>query len=64
MEVEVAAERVRAEFEEMPGLTLTMPQASRLFGLEQDVCKTIVERLVTAAYLRYTQTGAVTRAAR
>ena len=34
MNVENVAERVRAEFEEMPGMTLTMPQASRLFGLE------------------------------
>lgn len=31
MDVNVVAERVRAEFEEMPGLTLTVPQASRLF---------------------------------
>jgi hypothetical protein len=64
MNVEVVAERVRAEFEEMPGMTLTMPQASRLFGLEHEVCKTIVDRLVTTAYLKWTQTGAVTRAAR
>jgi hypothetical protein len=64
MNVEVVAERVKAEFEEMPGMTLTMPQASRLFGLEQDVCRRIVERLVTAAYLRYTQSGAVTRSGR
>ena len=36
MNVEHASERVRAEFEEMPGMTLTMPQASRLFGLERE----------------------------
>lgn len=64
MDVEVVAKRVRAEFEEMPGMSLTMPQASRLFGIEQAICKTIVDRLVTAAYLRWTQDGAVTRAAR
>ena len=64
MDVEIVAKRVRAEFEEMPGMTLTMPQASRLFGIEQDVCKTIVEKLVTAAYLRYTHDGAVTRVVR
>ena len=64
MNVEVVAERVRAEFEEMPGMTLTMPQASRLFGLEHEVCKTIVDRLVTNAYLKWTHTGAVTRATR
>jgi hypothetical protein len=64
MDVEIVAERVRAEFEEMPGMTLTMPQASRLFGLEHEFCRTIVDRLVTTAYLRWTQTGAVTRAIR
>lgn len=64
MDVEVVAERVRAEFEEMPGMTLTMPQASRLFGLEHEVCRTIVDRLVTKAYLKWTHTGAVTRAVR
>ena len=61
MDVEAAAKRVRAEFEEMPGMTLTMRQASRLFGIEPDVCRRIVDRLVTAAYLRWTQDGAVTR---
>lgn len=62
MNVEVFADRVRAEFEEMPGMTLTMPQASRLFGLDTDMCRAIVDRLVRASYLRWTQTGAVTRA--
>ena len=64
MNVDVMAERVRAELEEMPGMTLTVPQASRLFGLDDIVCRTIVERLVGAAYLRQTRTGAFTRATR
>jgi hypothetical protein len=63
MNVEYAAARVRAEFEEMPGMTLTLSQAGRLFGLDQDVLRTIVERLVLTAYLRRTGTGAFTRAA-
>ncbi len=63
MNVERVADRVRAEFEEMPGMSLTMPQASRLFGLDTDICRTIVDRLVKASYLRWTQAGAVTRAA-
>lgn len=64
MNVDTVVERVRAEFEEMPGMTLTMPQASRLFGLEEAFCLSIVERLVHAAYLRRTQTGAITRVER
>ena len=64
MDVKVVAERVRAEFEEMPGMTLTVPQASRLFGLERDLCRAIVERLVTDSYLRWTSNGTITRMAR
>ncbi len=30
--------RVRGEFSEMPCLSLTIPQAMRLFGLREDIC--------------------------
>jgi hypothetical protein len=63
MNVDAVAERVRSEFEEMPGMRLTMPQASKLFGLERDDCQRIVDRLVKNSYLRWTRDGAVTRAA-
>src|SRR5436190_15908007 len=46
MNVDAVANRVRAEFVEMPGLTLTVGQASRLFGLDQDICRQVVDRLV------------------
>lgn len=61
MNVDAIAQRVRAEFEEMPGMTLTMPQASRLFGLDHDVCRAVVERLVGSAYLRWTRAGVFAR---
>jgi hypothetical protein len=38
--------RIRAEFREMPGLKLTLPQASRLFNVEQVRCERILEALV------------------
>jgi hypothetical protein len=38
--------RVRAEFEEMPGLRLTLAQAVRLFDLREDVCTRVLDRLV------------------
>ena len=63
MNVDTVIERVRAEFEEMPGLTLTVIQASRLFGLEEPECQRVVDRLVNADYLRRTENGAVVRAA-
>jgi hypothetical protein len=64
MDVELVTKRVRAEFEEMPGMTLTMRQASRLFGIDGDVCRKIFDRLVRMSFLRWTPAGAVTRVAR
>ena len=46
-----ACERVRAEFREMPGLTLTLPQASRLFNLDPLRCEQILTALVRAGQL-------------
>jgi hypothetical protein len=63
MDVELVTKRVQAEFDEMPGMTLTMPQASRLFGIERETCREVVERLVSMSYLKWTASGAVTRAA-
>jgi hypothetical protein len=54
--------RVREEFREMPGLRLTPAQASRLWGLEQETCAAVIDRLIASAYLRWTSAGAVTRA--
>ena len=63
MNVTRVIDRVRAEFNEMPGMTLTVPQASKLFGLDEELCRSVVEQLVSAEYLRKTESGAVTRAA-
>ena len=62
MDVEVIARRVREEFREMPGLRLTPAQATRLWGLEGETCRAVIEALVACAYLRWTPGGAVTRA--
>ena len=43
--------RVRAEFQEMPGLTLTLPQASRLFSIEPARCERVLGALVHAGDL-------------
>jgi len=53
--------RVRGEFLEMPGLQLTVPQAARLWGLEQRACRDLIEALVAAAFLRWTPRGTVVR---
>lgn len=63
MHHEAVAERIQAEFREMPGMALTIAQASRLFGLKDEECRAVVDRLVSATVLRRTKTGAVTLAA-
>jgi hypothetical protein len=57
-------ERVQGEFNEMPGLQLTIAQAARLWGLDPMSCRTIIDALVEAAFLRWTPAGTVVRAAR
>ena len=37
--------RILGEFKEMPGASLTLPQASRLFGLPEATCLRILVRL-------------------
>ncbi len=54
--------RVRDEFLEMPGLKLTPAQATRLWGLEHETCRAVIETLITTTFLRWTPSGAITRA--
>jgi hypothetical protein len=61
-DLESIVRRVREEFREMPGLHLTPAQAVRLWGLELETCRRVIDLLVAAAYLRWTATGEVTRA--
>lgn len=54
--------RVRGEYLEMPGLSLTISQAQRLWGLDRATCETLLETLVDASFLRRTRSGAFVRA--
>jgi hypothetical protein len=62
MELEAVVRRIREEFREMPGLRLTLAQATRLWGLEHDTCRAVIDRLVSSAFLRWTPAGTITRA--
>ena len=64
MDSPALTERVRGEFNEMPGLQLTMAQAARLWGMDQSACRTVIEALVDSAFLRWTSSGTVVRAER
>jgi hypothetical protein len=44
--------RIEAEFREMPGLRLTLPQAARLFSLNLDRCERVLDALVHSGLLR------------
>ncbi len=54
--------RIRAEFLEMPGLRLTVTQAARLWGLDEGACRRVIEALIGTSFLRWTPSGAITRA--
>ena len=43
--------RVHAEFREMPGLRLTLPQAARLFSIDLERCERVLGALVDAGHL-------------
>jgi hypothetical protein len=64
MTLDSVSRRVLAEFDEMPGLVLTVRQAARLFGLDPDLCRVVLDALVDSAYLRETRSGAVIRGER
>lgn len=53
--------RISAEFLEMPGLCLTLTQASRLFGLEQTECQVVLKRLVDEGFLTHNREGLYAR---
>ena len=56
------ADRVRSEFREMPGLTLTLEQAARLWSLDAGTCREVLGQLIEAGFLCRNATGAYGRA--
>ena len=62
MQAPTLFDRVRGEFNEMPGLQLTIAQAARLFGMDQASCRRVIDALVAAAFLRWTPAGTIVRA--
>jgi hypothetical protein len=51
------ANLVRAEYREMPGLSLTKPQMARLWGFNADLCDVLVDSLLQSQVLRRTREG-------
>lgn len=61
MDMQSILERIRGEFNEMPGLRLTPEQAARLWNLDARACGEVLTRLVSASFLRWSA-GSVVRA--
>jgi hypothetical protein len=56
------AQRIQAEYEEMPGLSVTLPQAQRLWAADRHTCQTVLDRLIDRGVLRMTTRGRFIRA--
>ena len=52
---------VRAEYREMPGLSLTERQVARLWQLDQKDARDLLSSLVQTGFLRCTENGAYIR---
>ncbi len=58
-------QRIREEFEETPGLALTVTEAARFWGLDEMTCRQVLGRLQTSGFLardmfkRYRQASSV-----
>jgi hypothetical protein len=53
--------QVQAEYAEMPGLSLTLPQAQRLWVVDRTTCEKALNHLVSAGLLRRTARGRFVR---
>ena len=58
----IALRRAQAEFLEMPGLQLTVAQASRLWHFDSALCSAVLSRLVEQRFLIETRNHSFARA--
>jgi hypothetical protein len=49
--------RIRGEYLEMPGLVLSVDQASKLWALERPTCQQLLEKLVALKFLQRDHDG-------
>lgn len=45
------AQRIREEFEEVPGLRITLGEAARFWGLDESTCEQVFAQLVASGFL-------------
>ena len=61
MDTDALVTRIKSEFNESPGMCLTLRQGARLWGIAPEDCAKLVERLVAEQFLRWTRTGELVR---
>ena len=54
--------QVQAEYAEMPGLSVTLPQAQRLWAVDQATCEEVFSCLISWGVLRKSTKGRFVRA--
>ena len=59
--VQELTNRVQAEYAEMPGLSLTLAQAQRLWAIDRQTCEKVFRVLTARGFLRVTRKGAFIR---
>jgi hypothetical protein len=61
MDTDALVTRIRSEFNESPGMCLTLRQGARLWGIAPEECAKVVDRLVAERFLRWTRNGELVR---
>lgn len=61
MSFSTLVDRARADFVEMPGLELTLPQAVRLWNLGVEECRLVLDALADAGFVKWTHRRTVIR---
>src|SRR5215471_5944467 len=58
---DILARRIRNEYLEMPGLSLTLQQAQRMWQLDLSECEELLAKLVDSGFLAQSTSGAFVR---
>ena len=58
------ADVIRSEYLELPGLSLTTPQAQRLWNLDRETCQRVLDVMVREKFLKRTADAQYVRADR
>lgn len=60
--VRTLMQQVQAEYAEMPGLSVTLPQAQRLWAVDRPTCEEVFSHLIEKGVLKMTTRGRFVRA--